>query len=90
MRNAHSTAHFERPAPHLRVVRGSGDTAAAWDDLTGANPMGAWLQLIDLTMAKLEEAIAAFEKEREDFEKWASDERAAIARERAARRRWFR
>ena len=90
MRNAHSSAHFERPASHLRLVRGPGDTAPARDDLTDANPIGAWLQLIDLTMAKLEEAIAAFERERNEFEKWASDERAAIASERAARRRWFR
>jgi hypothetical protein len=78
------------PVSHLRLVQEADDVAPSWPGLADANPSGAWLQLVDLTMAKLEAAVTAFEKERNDFEKWANDERAAIASERAVRRRWFR
>ena len=90
-RPEHGDVPVSRPASsHLRLVHGARRAAPSGHDVADANPAGAWLQLLDLTMAKLEAAVAAFEKERNEFEKWASDERAAIARERSRRGRWFR
>ena len=91
MRDGHgSSAHLQAPVTHLRLVRGASVTTPSLDGLADAYPTSASLRLLDLTMAKLEHAVAAFEKERHEFEKWANDERAAIASERAGRRRWFR
>jgi hypothetical protein len=88
-RARHGDVRVSRPADLTLDAAPLSDSAAA-ENPVAENPTRAWLDLLDLTMAKLEEAVAAFEKERNAFEKWANDERAAIARERARRGRWFR